>query len=150
MIFDRTQEDVNASRQIINNTKSVSQLTEQDKLQLERGTLTINTLNRIEEKQSELQQKFNELGYWNTKITNRTWTFTDIFKSSDFERIHHNTDVLKNAFFVYQSTPDIPDKNYRKYQTINAIEKILHDLQEMIICVEELFAECGNLECGEI
>lgn len=149
MIYDRTQDDVNAAIDIIKSTKSAADLTDEQKEQLERGTLTIHTLNRIENKQQELKELFNSLGYWNTDITTRNWDYTDLFKQSDFDRIIANLKVLKKAFFAYKSTPDIPGTNYRKYQTINDVEGILHDLEQMTEYVRNSFIECGTFECGE-
>ena len=54
MIFDRTQNDVDTAI-LLRNTKvkNFETLTESDIATLEKGTLTINTINRIENKQEE-------------------------------------------------------------------------------------------------
>jgi hypothetical protein len=159
MIFDRTQNDVDTAIRLINEKVKFDPvtmqpinpeaLTETEIVTLEKGTLTINTLNRIENKQEELKNLFNDMGYWNTPITNKVWDFSGIFKGEDFDRILKNLEMLKNAFFVYKNTPNIPDNNYRKYQTINDVEKILYDLDVMINDVKSHYRECGNFECGE-
>lgn len=150
MIFNRTQDDVDASIDIIKNTKNAEDLTLEQRQQLERGTLTINTLNRIENKQTELKNLFNSIGYYNVEVDNREWTYTDYFFPSDFARILINLESLKKAFFVYSTTPIVPDDNYRRYQTINAVEKNLYDLDAMINDIKSRYRQCGTFQCGEV
>jgi hypothetical protein len=149
VIFDRTQNDVDTAISIRDNkVKKFQALTQDDINYLERGTMTYNTLNRIENKQGELKGLFNEMGYWNTPITNRTWFENDIFNVNDFQRIIDNTNVLRNAFFVYKDTPNTPPVSYH-YNDINALEKILYDLDVMINDVKSHYRECGTFESGE-
>lgn len=149
MIFDRTQNDVDTAI-LLRDTKvkKFETLTESDINYLERGTITINTLNRIEAKQEELKNLFNDIGYWNTPITNKTWSENDIFNVDDFQRILDNTNVLRNAFFVYKDTPNTPPISYY-WDDINALEKILNDLDVMINDVKSNYRECGTFESGE-
>ena len=149
MIFDRTQNDVDTAV-VLRNTKvkKFETLTESDIATLEKGTLTINTINRIENKQEELKNLFNDMGYWNTPTTNKTWSENDIFYIDDFQRIIDNTNVLRQAFFVYKDTPNTPPISYY-WEDINALEKILHDIDVMINDVKSHYRECGTFECGE-
>ena len=149
MIYDRTQTDVDEAARIRREkVQNFRELTENDVLILERGTLTVNTLNRIETKQEELKNLFNDMGYWNTPITNKVWGENDIFNVDDFQRIIDNTNVLRNAFFVYKNTPNTPPISYH-YNNMNALEKILHDLDVMINDVKSNYKECGTFVCGE-
>ena len=149
MIFDRTQNDVDTAI-VLRNTKvkKFETLTESDIATLEKGTLTINTINRIETKQEELKNLFNDMGYWNTPTTNKTWSENDIFYIDDFQRIVDNTNVLRRAFFVYKDTPNTPPISYY-WDDLNALEKILHDIDVMINDVKSYYRECGTFECGE-
>lgn len=149
MIFDRTQKDVDDA--VLIRKEKVQKfipLTSDEVDILEKGTITINTLNRIEEKQNELKYLFNEIGYWNTKITNKVWTNQDIFDAVEFQRIIDNTNTLRNAFIVYKDTPNTPGVSYH-WQDINALERILNDLDIMINDVKSHYRECGTFECGE-
>lgn len=149
MIFDRTQRDVDTAillRQ--EKVQNFQELTESEIEILEKGTLTINTLNRIENKQEELKNLFNVIGYWNTPIKNKFWSENEIFIVDDFSRIINNTDILKEAFFTYKHTPITPSAIYH-YTNINDLEKILFDLDTMINDVKSHFRECGTFECGE-
>ena len=149
MIFDRTQNDVDTAI-LLRDTKvkKFETLTESEIATLEKGTLTINTLNRIETKQEELKNLFNDMGYWNTPITNKTWGENDIFNADEFPRIIDNTNVLRQAFFVYKATPNTPPISYY-WDDINSLEKILYDLDVMINDVKSNYRECGTFECGE-
>ena len=149
MIFDRTQNDVDTAI-LIRNTKvkKFEVLTESEIATLERGTLTINTLNRIENKQEELKNLFNDMGYWNTPTTNKTWGENDIFNVDEFQRILDNTNILRKAFFVYKATPNTPPISFY-WDDINSLEKILFDLDVMINDVKSHYRECGTFESGE-
>ena len=149
MIFDRTQNDVDTAI-LLRDTKvkKFETLTESEIATLEKGMLTINTLNRIETKQRRIKKSFYVMGYWNTPITNKTWGENDIFNADEFQRILDNTNVLRQAFFVYKDTPNTPPISYH-WQDINALEKILNDLDVMINDVKSHYRECGTFESGE-
>lgn len=149
MIFNRTQNDVDTAI-LLRNTKvkKFEALTESEIVTLEKGTMTYNTLNRIENKQDELKNLFNDMGYWNTSILNKVWGENDIFNVKEFQRILDNTNVLRNAFFVYKNTPNTPPISYH-YNDINDLEKILYDLDVMINDVKSHYRICGTFECGE-
>lgn len=149
MIFDRTQNDVDTAI-LLRDTKvkTFQELTESEIATLEKGTLTINTLNRIENKQEELKNLFNGMGYWNTPITNKNWDYTQIFNENEFQRIIGNLNILRQAFFVYSDTPNTPPISYH-FSDINALEKILYDLDVIINDVKSHYRECGTFYCGE-
>ena len=150
MIFDRTQNDVdNAVKIRFEKVQKFTKLSAEDIEQLERGLLTINTLNRIEEKQQELKNLFNADAYFVENFESKSWSYTKYFKPVDFDRILDNLSKLKKAYFVYSTTPQVTDNNYRRYQTINAVEHILNDLDLMISDVKSYYRQCGNVECGE-
>lgn len=150
MIFNRTQTDIDNALNIrVKKVQKFAELSSEDIEQLERGFLTINTLNRIEEKQQELKNLFDADVYFVEDFENKSWTYTDYFKQDDFDRILDNLSKSKRAYFVYSTTPQVTDNNYRRYQTINAVEHILNDLDLMISDVKSHYRQCGNVQCGE-
>lgn len=150
MITNRTQYDIDTAIDIIKEkVQKFEELTESDIESLERGTITINTLNRIENKQEELKNLFNEMGYWNTDITNKLWDYTQVFNVDEFRRILDNTNVLREAFFVYSHTPNTPPISYH-YNDINALEKILNDLDVMINNIKSNYKICGVAICENL
>lgn len=149
MIYNRTLEDVLVAIKIRDEkVKAFQELTESEISIIEKGTMTINTLNRIESKQDELKHLINDMGYHNTPIVNKTWNVTDIFDYNEFKRIVSNDTTLREAFFVSSNTPKTPAVSYH-YEDINALEKILYDIDVMINDVKSHYIECGQIECGE-
>ena len=150
MIFDRTQNDVDTAILLRKEkVQTFQDLTESEEKVLEKGFLTYNTLNRIENKQEELRNLLEEMLYVVEDMTHSYWTAQDFFSQKDFDRLVENNDKLKKAFFVYKDTPVIPNNNYRKFETINAVEKILHDLDAMINDIKSNYRICGVAVCGE-
>lgn len=149
MVYNRTKEDVESAKKIrLEKVQKGVELTEAEVETLERGTLTINTLNRIETKQEELKNLFNSMGYWNVAIENKTWDYTQLFDGTEFQRIIDNTNKLREAFFTFSNTPSTPKASYY-FENINSLEKILYDLDVMINDVKSNYRECGNFVCGE-
>ena len=150
MIYDRTQNDIDKAKEIIlSKVNSFEELTEDDLLALERGTITQNTINRIEQKQKELYDLFIEAGYYAPEIEIKLWeNKNDFFKDADLERIIENGEILRKAFFVYTSTPERAKAIY-DFTNLNAIEKLLYDLQNMLEYVVANYRECDTFECGE-
>jgi hypothetical protein len=150
VIYDRTQEDVNNAKAIREEkVKKFLPLTEDDINTLERGTLTINTLNRIESKQAELKALLDDVYYFTAPFVTKTWGYTDVFTQEEFNRILNNLEKLKTAFYVFADSPLIPTDNYRRYEIINDTEKLLVDLEKMLDDLKSLWKECGTFSCGE-
>lgn len=147
MIFDRTQNDVDTA--IILRREKVQrfqELSDEETAILERGTLTVNTLNRIENKQTEIAELLSQLSR-NVEIENKNWEETQIFNRAEFQRILDNLNVLVKNFSVYSNTPNVPQISYH-FEDINAIEKILFDLEELYNKALKSFIYCGTTHCG--
>lgn len=149
MIYNRTATDIEKAKKIIDTkVKKFQALSEEEENAVERGTITINTLNRIEDKQREVALLMNELGYYGFGIVNKKWQSGDVFCLMDYTRMIENLEVLKMAFFVYSTTPQKPRAKYH-FETVNAIEKILVDLEQMMDEVKSNYRQCGTFQCGE-
>lgn len=149
MIFDRTKSDVISAKNIrANKVQKFIELTESERETLERGMVTANTLNRIESKQAELKIKFDDMGYYGSNISNKTWQSQDIFNELELERIFKNNGILRDAFLVFKNTPQNPVAKYG-YEEFNFLEKILFDLEAMVSEVEKYIRECDTFYCGE-
>ena len=147
MIFDRTQNDISTAISLIEQkVKKFESLTSEEINTLERGTITINTLNRIENKQKGLVELLSQLSI-NVEIENKNWEEKQIFNQAEFQRILDNLNVLVKSFCVYSNTPNIPKTSYH-FEDINAIEKILFDLEELYNKALKSFVYCGTLYCG--
>lgn len=149
MIYDRTETDVNNAVLLRKKLQLGLELSEAETSAIERGTITINTLNRIENKQDELKILLNSAGYFNTPIINKNWTYSDIFDNQNFQRLIDNLNILRNAFFVYADTPKTPSVSYH-FEDINSLEKILEDIETMIADMRSRYRQCGTFQCGEV
>lgn len=148
MIFDRTISDVRKAEDIRRNkVQKRATLTDADITALERGTLSLDTLNRVELKQAELAQTLTKMGY-PVACVNHAWADTNIFDEAEFLRICDNNANLRRAFFVFKNTPADAVPMYR-YDQINALEHILYDLEQMITFTKLHYRRCGNYRCGE-
>jgi hypothetical protein len=148
MIFDRTEDDVkNALRIREEKVKNYKELTQEDVETLEKGFITINTITRIENKQKDLKNVFNDKGYYSTPIVSKSWEREDYFLKSDLERIIKNNQILKDAYYVFSTTPT--NARARAYfGDLNKIEKMLYDLEMMADDMADKFKLCGTFNCG--
>lgn len=143
MIIDRTHNDVLKSIELAQRGGVFS---EKEIETLERGMVTINTLNRIEEKQQEIANLISEMGY-PVSIENKTWNQQDVFFFEDLKRIVSNVEKLRISFFALNETPANPRAEYH-YREFNLIEKVLLDIQNNAVFAEENYKICGSAECG--
>ena len=149
LIYNRTASDVETAKTLRSLLQAGNTLTSEQISALERGSCTVTMLNRVESKQAELMTILNGYAYM-VHIENKTdWQTTDIFTFQDHQRLLNNLDKLKQAFFVYTSTPITPTYMYG-FQEANSIEKILVDIEAMIEDMEGRFRKCGTFECGEV
>jgi hypothetical protein len=148
VIYNRTLDDVKIAQQIVDEkVKTFQELTQEEIDTLERGRLTINTLNRIERKQAELQSVVNNMGYYDTNVNTKNWSYSQFFDERDLKRIVDNTKSLRKAFFVLKTTPRNPVAEYH-YREFNNMEKILFDIDEMTADVVKYYKYCGEFYCG--
>lgn len=149
MVYNRTQADVDSAKQIwLEKIKAFLPLSESDIQTLERGFLTVNVLNRIENKQAEIKTLLNNDGYFGGGFINKSWAIGDYFGQEDLERLAENTSLLRTYIKVYSDTPTNPNPIYH-FEEINKMEHILEDLELIIGELAENYKECGAFECGE-
>lgn len=149
MIYDRTIEDVREAKRLRQNViQQNGVLTDNEKAILERGMVTPNTINRIAEKQREICDIINGLGYFDTPIDIIQCMGSEIFSSKDFNILVKNNAILRKAFFVFKSSPKNAVARYH-FEEFNALEKILHDLQEMADIMKSYIREAGTFEAGD-
>lgn len=148
MIFNRTLLDAKQAVTIREEkVKKGENLTADDLYILSRGFVTVEDINRIEEKQEELKTVFNEMGYYNTPIVNKSWSEESYFFKTDLERIVKNNEILRKAYYIFASTPtDARPKAY--YEDLNKIEKLLYDLDQMANDMKGRLKKCGTFNCG--
>lgn len=150
MITNRTLNDVITSKDIRDNKVAIGEtLTAEEAEIIERGFATRNTINRIEAKQAELKYIINSMGYWNTNFENKEWSWGDIFKKSDLDKIIENNKILLDAFFAYSTTPKTAKSVYN-YQEFNNIEQVLVDIEKIVDEIKERYRKSGTFKSGEV
>lgn len=148
MIFDRTSTDVqNAIKIRETKIKNGLGLTEQETQILERGFLTKETLNRIEQAQIELKGELGVMGYYNAPIYNKLWSGNNIFFAEDLRRLVANVKVLRDAAPTKKYNTPLPVAKYH-FEEMNKMEKTLHDIQILASDVREHYKFCGEFNCG--
>ena len=87
-----------------------------------KGHYKADDLNRIEQDCEYLA------GAFGVTISTRTWSRADFPTPSDFSRVLNNITILRAAYYVYQTTPQMPQNPVNQYQKANDLEQILNDL----------------------
>ena len=156
MIYDRTQFDVSQAQIIRKSLQAKLNALDQgfdvvlsssDIEKLERGTCTVNMINRINNKQREVADLLNSVGF-NIQITTENYTTENIFKKTQHDLLINNNKTLRNAISVFDTTPQNPTYIYR-YNNANSIEKILVDLEDLINKMKHAFIHCGTRSSGQ-
>lgn len=151
MIFNRTQEDVNNAIKIREEKiKKFISLTDEELAILERGIITINTLNRIEDKQEELKNLFEEAGY-NLDIIIKKWEVKDFFTELDWQNWFDNFQTIKENIPLYDNMPEIPNATNLKidYKIMNDIEKFLYLVEEIYKKIKSMYVYSGTIYSGQ-
>lgn len=104
-------------------------------------------LNRIELWCEYLARVLNSYSYPVSIITKTDWTMSDFPKAFEIERIRTNISTLKNAYFSFTKIPE--NLEYMTWQKANAIEKILQEIDYLLISMENNFVYCGVANCGQ-
>ena len=149
MIFNRTEKDVSEAKRIIQQkVQKFIALNEKEIETLEKGCVTISTLNRIENAQRVLKDALVALGN-SIEVETKYWFETDIFTDNDFGRLLINLDKLKSVLPPNKETPKTPSVSF-DYLTMNNIEKTIYDLQTLEENTRKSFFYSGELFCGEV
>lgn len=123
-VFDRTQADID------NRTP--------------KGYYNAADLNRIEQNCGYLA------GLFGVSVITRPWNRTDFPTPSEFERILSNLNTLRDAYFVYQSTPTTPQNPVNEFHKANDIEQILRDLYTLYENNKRAITYAGEAYSGQM
>lgn len=148
MIFNRTEKDVKDAILIRDEKiKNFLSLSQEEIDIIEKGFLTKNTIERIENAQKELESVFHEMGYHGFNISTKNIEEYEFFYMDDLERIVNNNISLRNAFLSTSKMPKNASAKY-DYINLNLLEKLLFDLENLASFIRQNYSECGNVECG--
>lgn len=138
-IFDRTQSDVDYAkaqlRQQINNVDL-------------KGCLNVIDLTRMETDIQYLADKLVELYYFNVITTRDTWAMTTIPYASYLNQIINSIRTLWTKYERPPGAVDLPN-TLLTFEQVNAVEKNLYLIKEMLDDMIDSFRICGTFNCGE-
>ena len=150
LIIDRNSSDIERAKALIEKAKCIELLTEDESKEYFeglRGCYSITDLNRVENAVKVISEYLNELGYSNV-VNTKTWNYGDLFNVSEIDRYLNNISILRNANVVYSNTPAVPT-NYKPYINANSIEKILMDIQRIIVSIQTNYIYSGVCRSGQ-
>lgn len=153
LVYDRTQADVDSAKQIRQSYQALGDwtaLTDSERAQLERGTLTYNALNRVEQAvKSIVKQLKTDCLDIEIKETVE-WLETDTVTYESWQRYISNVQAIRDAFYSLPGTPELPSADDKlDYIGANTIEKVLADADFLISCMEASYRRCGTFNAGD-
>ncbi len=112
------------------------------------GCLNAVDLNRIEGNTAYLSDLLNERGYTQVITEKTDWGMQDYPISAEMERVLGNIETLINNYHpVEVPLPESLDKS--TYQTINAVERVLGLMKDMIHRMEKEYRYAGTFAAGQ-
>ena len=160
LVYDRTEDDVTSSAVIRSTYQALgnwSGLTTAERAQLERETLTYNTLNRVESAVKLLAAALTSAGYpveitpvlKGSKSEDREWQEGDIVRRSQWSTYLGNVQRLRNAYYTLAETGELPAPGDKlKYTGANTIEKILADIDLLLDGMKSVYRRAGTFTAG--
>ena len=151
LIFDRTSFDLIRAKELIQKAKQIENLTPEELQEYMaglKGSYNISDLNRVENAVQYISDLFNSLSYKNI-VKTKTWKQGDFFTiDEELPRYLENIKILREIINVLPDTPQVPD-SYKPYNKANDIEKILYDLNQLLINMQKMFRYSNTFYSGE-
>lgn len=151
MIYDRTQEDINIAKEIIETkVKNFLELTEDDLFFLRRGVVDVETINRIRSKIRTLTTMINRAGYSVKTNTSNQPINTDepFFYLEDLREIVNDIISLRKAFFTFNITERNPEPLYH-FEEFNIMERFLSEMENIVDIIQKSQKYTGTLASGQ-
>lgn len=159
-IYDRAESDETASAAIRKSYQTLgnwSGLTDAERAQLERGTLTYNTLNRVESAVKTLAAALTSAGYpvevtpvlKGSKSEDREWQEGDVLYRPQWTTYIDNVQKLRDAYYTLAETGELPAPGDKlKYTGANTIEKVLADIDLLLDGMKSIYRRAGTFTAG--
>lgn len=114
-----------------------------------KGYLNFDDLNRVEQWCRYLEEILNRYHYVVNIQTKTNWIRKDFLNETQLERIKSNVELLKATYISYSNTPTLNHTGNMDYIEQNRIEKILKDLDTILINMQKYFVCSGVANCGQ-
>lgn len=152
LITDRTQADVDRFAEL--KAKGFHNMTDEEKAEWEthlKGAYNFTDMNRVESAVEYVANRLTEAGYVVMPVVKKNWARTDKPTLADLTRYMKNVSDIRVALATYETTPEAPTTEKRlNYQTANAIEQILTDVDDLISKMVSAYYYSGDLYSDEI
>ena len=128
-----------------------------ERTQLERGTLTYNTLNRVESAVKTLAAALTAAGYpveiapvlKGSKSEDREWQEGDVLYRPQWTTYIDNVQKLRDAYYTLAETGELPAPGDKlKYTGANTIEKVLADIDLLLDGMKSIYRRAGTFTAG--
>ena len=86
--------------------------------------------------------------YSNSITTQSSWGYGVAVDVSQITRIINNVSKLISAYYKPNNAPNLPT-TLLTYEQVNALEKNLYLIKEMLDDMIASFRQCGTFGCGE-
>ena len=138
-VYDRTLADVEYARQQLKkNLNDVDY----------KGCLNATDLTRVEHNTRYLADELNKLYYFNSISTQNSWEWGNAPNTTSITRIINNINKILTAYQKPSNSPTLPT-TLLTYEQVNALEKNLYLIKEMLDNMVVSFRQCGTFGCGE-
>lgn len=111
-----------------------------------KGCLNLVDLNRIEGNIAYLGELMESFSYA-PNIHGKKWTISDMPNQNDMSRIIDNIRALMSAYYSPYSPPLLPI-TMLSYSDLNLIEENLHQIKELLDCMQTSFKKVGTIKSG--
>lgn len=153
LITNRLAADVNTAKTLTNKIKNGETLspTEEELVRNGlKGTYYFKDLNRVESACEDIMNRLKNNAYYVNIQTKIDWNNEDILSIEELNRIKNNLETLKNAYYVLKTTPTTDTtKKTINYKDANDMEKILSDINQLILSMQRNIIRCGVATSGQ-
>ena len=111
-----------------------------------KGCLNLRDLNRIEGDIAFLAEMM-EIYFYTPNIRGKQWTNVDLPNQNDMSRIIANIRALVDAFYSPDDPPPLPS-TMLSYEDINAVEKNLYLIKQLLDVMQTSFKKAGTNKSG--
>ena len=111
-----------------------------------KGCLNLSDLNRIEGNIAYLAELMESFAY-SPNIHGKHWTISDMPNQNDMSRIVENIRALIGAYYSPDAPPSLPT-TMMSYEDINAIEKNLYLIKQLLDSMQGSFKKVGTIQSG--
>lgn len=146
-VYDRTQEDVEFAAKMIAEWIAAEISGTPLAVYDLKGCLNLRDINRIEGNIAYLSKWLTDL-YYNPTANSKQWANLGIPTNQDIQRILSNLQAIRDSYYVPDEAPAVPSQ-MATYSDINAIEKNLYLINELIEVMVGSFKKVGTFQANK-